>query len=334
MPMSSGGRVGAKRACVLLLIATGGSAEAQQAPVSTALPPATGAERSTVEEVHFEAVLAALRANEESVPSLAWEQSTAVVRASHPGNKMRTSAEFVMARDGRWAMRFQPTEDAPAERSYFDGSIVYTKQLGTTSGVIRAVGIEWWGAVVNPIMIAIDTPERRLASPRMTRRSDMIAALQEVEVNSSADPLIRITGSMNDGGEWKSIEITLDRSKGFMPVSVIDTSDRMGEVTSRLIATNAEEVGGVWIPSEGRRQGWSTQSTGVREALGEEEYERRSSRYEAAVVQAELDLSKRADRARARALQKQIYGSLPLGPQPLGGGEWQLRAWNFRVLDY
>lgn len=316
-----------------LLIACGGGAHAQESLAPASRPPAADTEASRVGELQFEAVLAALRAYEESVPSLVWEQSTAIVRATDSGNRMRTTAEFVMARDGRWAMRFRPNEDAPSERSFFDGSIVYRKQLGSSDGAIVAVGIEWWGAVINPIMIAIDAPERRLASPRMTRRSDTIAALQEVEVDSSADPLIRITGSMEDGGEWKTIEMTLDRSRGFMPVSVIDRSDRTGEMTSRLIATNAEEVGGVWIPSEGRRQGWSTQSMGLRETLGEEEYERRSSRYEAALAQAGLDLSKRADRARARALQKQIYGSLPFGPQPLGGGEWQLRAWNVRVLD-
>lgn len=290
----------------------------------------------SIERPGFEALIAALRVYEAGIPSMAWEQSMqqfSRVDGSRARAVTTWSADLTFARDGRW--RSVVRQAAECDSLYFDRSWVYARGSKASARVVRAHQTEAHQYLLTPLMLITGGRDAGGVSPYIHMLSDDLAKLQEVEVDDSAAPLIRLSGSRCRGDKWERLEVTLDSERGYMPTTVVVIDEMWDVVRNEYRVSAAERVGESWIPREGTRQSTTLQPTERALAL--------AASPEGAKFQADLevwqkasaiDLGKRSDRKRFADKMIKLGGGVLFAGKPVGGVELeQLRAWNFRVLD-
>lgn len=284
-----------------------------------------------------EAVIAAVEAYEARIPSLAWEQVAMLYPSDATGGKPPVSwrMSYAVVRDGRWSLSVQTP--LMNERQSFRDGIVATKAFGSAFGRLREPSIEVHGGVISPWMLLAGAPTRLLPSPQMLRLSECLSSLKETEVDFSSAPLLLVRGYKLDSrvsNGWTQTEVVIDASKGYMPARITTRLEQTGEVLHELITTESVEVGGVWIPSEGRRRVGAEGTAAEADQGSDEARAQRRARCAALIASAGLDLTKHADRQKRYEILRSVYGAPPQTVQvdPPDRGQ-HLRAWNFRVLD-
>lgn len=306
---------------------------------ATIEPPRDAARQTARDESRsFAALLAALRAYEASLPDMAWEQTVQHIPKrdeTQPERQTDTwSADMAFARDGRWrsTVRYRAQRDA----CYFDGNWIYARGVDANTRIVRAHETEAHQYLLSPLMLVTGGRDYGGVSPYLRMLSDELAGLQEVEVDDSADPFVRVVGSRQRGNKWEQLEVTLDAERGFMPTLVLVTDEESGVVRNEYRVSAAERVGPVWIPSEGTRKATTLQATKHLHALSTNAAEgaKVKKAFDAWRAANKLDLTKRADRARVRQKTASLAGGPLFEGEPLAGYDRvTLRAWNFRVLD-
>jgi len=326
--------------CVLLVVPAASDREATADPPGDAVRPTEIAAPTSIA-----ALRAALEAYEASLPDMAWQQTMQQIPDESqtrpddsdpkPERKVATwHAEMAFARHGRWCatVRWGSQRDS----YYFDGNWIYARGVDANTRVVRAHETEAHQYLLSPLMLVTGGQYAGGVSPFLRMLSEKLAGLEEIEVDDSAKPLIRIIGSHKPGDKWQQLEVTLDAERGFMPTSIVEIDEMSGVVREEFRVTAAERVGQAWIPSEGTRKSTTLKATKYLRALSTntEEAARVSEAFESWRVASKLDLAKRADRARARRKMESLAGGPPFEGEPVAGyGRDTLRAWNFRVLD-
>jgi hypothetical protein len=244
------------------------------------------------------------------------------------------NAEMAFARHGRWCatVRYGSQRDS----IYFDGNWIYARGVGADTRIIRAHETEAHQYLLSPLMLVTGGQYTGGVSPFLRTLSEKLAGLEEIEVDDSAKPLIRIIGSHKPGDKWQRLEVTLDAERGFMPTLIVEIDEMSGVVREEFRVTAAERVGQAWMPSEGTRKSTTLKATSRLQALSTNTEEAAKSReaFDAWSAASKLDLTKRADRARLREKMVSLAGGPLFEGVPLAGyGRITLRAWNFRVLD-
>jgi len=326
--------------CVLLAVQPASNREATADPPGDAVRPT-----ETAAPTSIAALRAALEAYEASLPDIAWQQTMQQIPDEgqtrpdesdpKPERKVATwQAEMAFARHGRWCatVRWGSQRDS----YYFDGNWIYARGVGANTRIIRAHETEPHQYLLSPLMLVTGGQYGRGVSPFLRMLSEKLAGLEEIEVDDSANPLVRIIGSHKPGDKWQRLEVTLDAERGFMPTSIVEIDEMSGVVREEFRVTAAERVGQAWIPSEGIRKSTTLKATKYLDALSTntEEAAKLTKVYDAWRSANKLDPTKRADRARLREKMASLAGGPLFEGVPVAGyGRDTLRAWNFRVLD-
>ena len=326
--------------CVLLVVPAASDREATADPPGDAVRPTEIAAPTSIA-----ALRAALEAYEASLPDMAWQQTMQQIPDKsntrpdesdpNPERKVATwHAEMAFARHGRWCATVR--RGSQRDSYYFDGNWIYARGVDANTRVVRAHETEAHQYLLSPLMLVTGGQYAGGVSPFLRMLSEKLAGLEEIEVDDSANPLVRIIGSHKPGDKWQQLEVTLDAERGFMPTSIVEIDEMSGVVREEFRVTAAERVGQAWIPSEGTRKSTTLKATKYLNALSTntEEAAKLTEVYDAWRAASKLDPTKRADRVRLREKMASLVGGPLFEGVPVAGyGRDTLRAWNFRVLD-
>lgn len=327
----------------LLQVSNGGTTPQRDVPSPPRQPePSVAADVADAPaKRRFEALLAALRAYEGAVRGLAWDQEVDLDPLPH-GSGRRTlgwQTSFVVAPDGRWSIwskRAAASGERGSrveERFMFDGKSVLASSPTTKSGVIRGHDdIELHESLLSPIMLIGGSGAERVASPLMHRLSDTLAELQDVAVDESAAPLIRLSGSRQSGGKWERVEVSLDSDRGFMPVQYRRSLEIFNAVREEMITTEAELVGKAWVPTAGTRVVYGLQPSDAMGALTPEQRADLGKQYRDRVAAANLSPERFSDRSKMGQIMRSVFKFDSMTSVPLGGNKHLLRARNIRIV--
>jgi hypothetical protein len=314
----------------------GSTPPAQRCSESSSPPEAPNGEGAvaSAEESRFAAYLAALEAYDRSIPSLHWRQSVRIEPAEGPPIDL-WKGEVAVLDDGRWMVRgehFSETgedgkQEAVKSRYLYDGTRLASYNISARRGLLRGEErSDPLSTSLTPLMLIGRTLDFGAAGSQCTRLPDLLKRLVDRNVDDSALPLVVLSGSVKLSGKWFRLSVTLDTSRGAMPVKLLREDEAYGVVKEEIRVTNALEVQGVWIPLTGWRELCALQpaSEEVVRALQDPEVAKKAQG---------LNLDQRQDRLAGQRLVRDVAGPEPFQRVPLGGGRHVIRVSDPVVVD-